>query len=65
MYGSLPLDYDFNELMQSAKQYNINYYLYFYDFPSEKEMFLQSPYAKAGIKVYDHLYPGLIVVHFK
>ena len=65
LYGPIQLDYNFEELMQAAKQYNINYYLYFYDSPSEKEMFLHSPYAKAGIKVYDQLYPGLIVVQFK
>jgi hypothetical protein len=51
--------------MQAARRYNINYYLYFYDNPSEKEMFLHSPYVNAGIKVYDQLYPGLIVVQFK
>ena len=64
-YGPVLLDYNFEELMQSAKKYNINYYLYFYDFPNEKEIFLQSPYAKAGTKVYENLYPGLIVVQFK
>ncbi|MEO6720267.1 MAG: hypothetical protein ABIN67_07860 [Ferruginibacter sp.] len=65
LYGPALLDYTFDELMHSAKQYNINYYLYFYDFPNEKEIFMQSPYAKAGVKIYDDLYPGLIVVQFK
>ena len=65
LYGPALLDYTFEELMHYAKQYNINYYLYFYDFPNEKEIFLQSPYAKAGVKIYDNLYPGLIVVQFK
>lgn len=65
LYGPAALDYNYDELMQAAKQYNINYYLYFYDFPSEKEIFMHSPYAKAGIKVFDNLYPGLIVVQFK
>ena len=51
--------------MQSAKKYDINYYLYFYDFPNEKEIFLQSPYAKAGIKIFDDVYPGVIAVQFK
>jgi hypothetical protein len=51
--------------MKSAKQYNIDYYLYYYQYPNEKEIFLQSPYAKAGVKVYDDLYPGLIVVQLK
>jgi len=64
-YGPYILDYDFNELMISAKKYNINYYIYFYDFPFQKEMFLQSQYAKAAVRVYDQLYPGLIVVQFK
>jgi hypothetical protein len=65
LYGPVQLDYTFEELMRAARKFNINYYLYFYDFPSEKEMFLQSPYARAGLKVYEDLYPGLIVVQFK
>jgi len=65
LYGPALLDYTFEELMPFVKQYNINYYLYFFDFPNEKETFMQSPYAKAGIKIYDNLYPGLIVVQFK
>ena len=64
-YGPVPLDYTFDELMKSAKQYNIDYYLYYYQYPNEKEIFLQSPYAKAGVKVYDDLYAGLIVVQLK
>ena len=65
LFGPVLLDYNFDELMQSARRYNINYYLYFYQFPNEKEMFLQSAYAKAGTRVYEDLYPGLIVVQFK
>jgi hypothetical protein len=65
LYGPALLDYNFEELMQSARKYNINYYLYFYDFPNEKEIFLQSPYAKAGIKIFDDVYPGVIAVQFK
>lgn len=65
LYGPAALDYNFEELMQSVDRYHINYYLFFYDFPSEKEIFLQSPYARAGIKIFDNLYPGLIVVQFK
>jgi len=53
------------EFFAAVKKYNINYYLYFYDFPNEKDMFLQSPYAKAGIRTYENLYPGVIVVQFK
>ncbi len=65
LFGPYELDYTFEEMMTYAKKYNINYYLYFYKRPNEKEMFMQSAYAKAGIKVYDDLYPGLIVVQFK
>jgi hypothetical protein len=65
MYGPVMLDYNFEELMLNVKKYNIDYYLYYYEYPSEKEMFLQSPYAKAGIKVYEDLYPGIIVVQLK
>ncbi|MEO6230982.1 MAG: hypothetical protein ABJB11_03510 [Ferruginibacter sp.] len=65
LYGPVLLDYDFDELIQTAKKYDVGYYLYFYDFPSEKEMFMQSSYAKAGVKVFENLYPGLIVVKLK
>ncbi len=65
IYGPRLLDYNFKELIDAAGKYNINYYLYFYDYPFEREAFLESPYAKAGIKIYDDLYPGLIVVQFR
>lgn len=63
-YGPVLLDYDYNELMTAAKKYHVQYFLFFYDYPNEKEMFLQSPYARSGIKVFDNLYPGLIVVQW-
>ncbi|MES2893997.1 MAG: hypothetical protein V4725_18400 [Bacteroidota bacterium] len=65
LFGPVLLDYSFDELILAAKKHNIDYYLYFYDFPNEKEIFLQSPYAKVGTRVYDNLYPGVIVVQFK
>lgn len=65
LYGPVLLDYNFEELMKNANNYNVDYYLYFYNFPSEKEMFMQSPYAKTGIKIFENLYPGLIVVKLK
>jgi hypothetical protein len=65
VYGCYKVDYTFDEVMQNAQKYNIDYFLYYYTYAYQKEMFLQSPYAKAGIKVFDNLYPGIIVVQLK
>ena len=64
LYGPARLDYTMAAFTDAVNRYRINYYLFFYDFPNEKEVFLQSAYAKAGKKVYDNLYPGIIVVQF-
>lgn len=65
LYGPQQFDYDAKELLQTIQQHHIQYYLFYYDFPSQKEMFLQSNYAKSGTKLYPDLYPGIVLVEFK
>jgi hypothetical protein len=65
LYGSYKLNYDFDEIMQNAQKYKIDYLVYYYDNTMQKDIFLQSQYAKAGIKLYDKLYAGIIVIQLK
>jgi hypothetical protein len=65
LYGPAILDYNFEEFKKMQQQYGIQYYLYYYDFPSEKEIFLKSDFAQYGTKIYENLYPGIVVVEYK
>ncbi len=62
LYGPIMLDYTMEEWFKYVKQYQIKYYLFYYQFPNQKEAFLQSDYVKAGIRTFDHLYPGIVLV---
>jgi len=65
LFGLYATDYTFKEMMHEAAKYNINYFIYYYDNEKDEGDFLQSDYAKAGIKVFDNLYPGVVVVQLK
>ncbi len=65
LYGPAVLDYTIDEFRSMVEKHAIDYYLFYYQFPSEREAFLSSPHARMGTRVYDDIHPGVIVVSFQ
>lgn len=65
LYGPAVLDYTLEELRQMVEQHHIDYYLFYYQQPWERDAFLSSPQAKMGQRIYDDIHPGVIVVSYR
>ena len=64
-YGPGTTDYSYQEILDSIHQYKINYYFFYYTTIYEKEMFKESLLAKNSSRLYDEIYPGLMIAEFK
>lgn len=64
-YGPYIRDYSTDELLIAIKQYQIEYYIFYYNFPFQKETFLTGKLAAQSSFVYQDIYPGIVVLSFK
>lgn len=63
-YGSYIRDYSTKEILQAIKDYHINYYIFYYSFPFQKEVFLTGNLALKSEMIYENIYPGVVVLSF-
>jgi hypothetical protein len=61
MYGLYSKEYTATEIFENAGKYNIKYFYDYYKTVVEKEHLLRSDMALKAVKVYDDIYPGIIV----
>src|SRR6185312_14951744 len=61
MYGLYTTDYTTSEILVAAMKYHVKYFFSYYQTPAEKEYILKSDLATNSIKVFDSIYPGIIV----
>jgi hypothetical protein len=61
MYGLYSKEYTATEIFENAGKYNIKYFYDYYKTVAEKEHLLRSDMALKAVKVYDDIYPGIIV----
>jgi hypothetical protein len=64
-YGPASKSHSSAEILQAIKDYQVDYYLLYYDNPWEQEMFLQSPLARNATHVLPDIYPGVLVLSYK
>lgn len=64
-YGLYIRNYSTEDIIQAIHDYPINYYIFYYFSPSEKENFLSGELAGKAEKIYENIYPGVIVLFFK
>lgn len=63
-YGPYIKDYTSDQISEIIKKYQIDYYFFYYERPIQKEDFLNGKLAKGASKIYDTLYPGIVVLKF-
>ena len=63
-YGPFTTDYTTREIQEAVKNYKINYFIFYYSSPSQKDMMLNSTLASNAKTIFKDLYPGVIVLGF-
>lgn len=64
-YGPYVTDYTVEEILDAIKIHDINYFLFYYSTPFQKQDLLNGELAVHASDVYQDLYPGIIVLSFK
>ncbi|HVZ95593.1 MAG TPA: hypothetical protein VG847_01880 [Chitinophagaceae bacterium] len=63
-FGPFTTDYTDEEIAGAIKQYHINYYVLYYDTPSQKDLLLHSASVFNPTAILSDIYPGIIVLKF-
>jgi hypothetical protein len=63
-YGPFSTDYTTQEIQEAIRNYKINYFIFYYSSPSQKDMMLNSTLASNSKTIFKDLYPGVIVLRF-
>ena len=63
-YGPFTTDYTDREISDAIKQHHINYYVLYYDTPSQKDLLLHSSSVFNPTAVMENIYPGVIILKF-
>lgn len=61
MYGIYTNTYTTSEILEAAVKYHVKYFFNYYETSAEKEFILRSDLAANSIKVFDSIYPGIII----
>ncbi|MFS8081883.1 MAG: hypothetical protein ACMG51_00415 [Ginsengibacter sp.] len=64
-YGPYTHNASIYEISEAIKVYHINYYIFYYATPFEKDTFLNCSLTAQANHIYDNIYPGIIVLTFK
>ena len=63
-FGPFTTDYTDQEIVHAISQYHINYYVLYYDTPSQKDQLLHSANVFNPSAILSDIYPGVIVLKF-
>ncbi|MEO6547249.1 MAG: hypothetical protein ABIN94_04595 [Ferruginibacter sp.] len=61
LMGAYKINPGFAELKQASKQYAIPYFIQLYERDIDKKELLGTDLAKSAVKIYDNLYPGMLI----
>ncbi len=64
-YGPYTHTASINEISEAIKTFHIDYYIFYYATPFEKDSFLNSSLVTQASHIYENIYPGIIVLTFK
>jgi hypothetical protein len=63
-YGPYKYNYTSEQILEAIKQYHINYYLVYYNSPEQKKELVTNILALNAKRIYEDLYPGIVVLCF-
>ena len=63
-YGPFITDYNTGEVIDAVKDYHIDYFVFYYKTPFQKDLILHSAAALTPSKILSDIYPGIIVLAF-
>lgn len=61
LFGIFTTVYTDEEILDAARKYQVKYFFNYYQSAAEKEYILKSSLASNSVKVYDSVYPGMII----
>ncbi len=64
-YGPADIFHTQDEILQAIHEHQIDHYIMYYRLPWQKEMILHSELAAKAARIYDDIYPGLVVLSFR
>lgn len=64
-YGPYTSNYSWEEILSALERFRIDFYVYSYNNPWQKESFLKGDIAARADSVYDGIAPGVLVLTFK
>jgi len=64
-YGPGTADFTDEEILKAVKDNHIDYYLFYYNNDAARSRVLASPISQSANKLYDDLYPGILVARFQ
>jgi hypothetical protein len=63
-YGPFTTDYSTKEVLDAIKNYHINYFIFYYTTPYQKEILVSSALALNAATIIKDIYPGIVVLKF-
>jgi hypothetical protein len=63
-YGPYIRNYTDADILKAIKDYNINYYFFYYSTPIQKETFVTGNLAQHATSIKENIYPGIVVLSF-